>query len=230
VASIDTDAGTPAGSQTLARGLRALQLISEAPAGLTIQEVAEGLGIHRTMASRLLATLVQSRLVARHDGRFRPGAGLAVLGASYDNSLRDLSMPILRRLADRTAATASLLVAEGGEQVAIAVIVPYGVAYHLSFREGSRYPIDRGAAGLALLAGAPPEPGERDLVAQAREQGWVLTHGEVEPNAYALAVPIRRSPPSPPTCINLVSHRADVLEQARPTVIEAAREMAGLLA
>lgn len=220
---------TPAGSQTLARGLTALHLICDSPGGLTIQEVAEQLEIHRTVAARLLATLEQFHLIARHEGRFRPGAGLAALGASFDQNLREVSMPVLRRLADGTQATASLLVAEGEEQVAIAVIVPAGLSYHLSFREGSRYPIDRGAAGLALLASAPPAPEEREVVAEARKQGWVLTHGEVEPNAYGLAVPVKRAPPSPATAINLVSHRPDVLEEARPTVVEAARELAAIL-
>lgn len=219
-----------AGSQTLARGLTALQLISESPTGMTIQEVAERLDVHRTVASRLLATLVQFRLVAREDGRFRPAAGLAALGASFDNGLRDLSMPVLRRLADRTRATAALLVAEGDEQVAVGVVVPVGVAYHLSFHEGSRYPLNRGAAGMALLASAPPKPGERDLVTQAREQGWALTHGEVEPGAYGLAVHVERQPLAPPTCINLISHRSDVLDEGRPLVIEAARELAEILA
>jgi DNA-binding IclR family transcriptional regulator len=228
--SRDRKVQTPAGSQTLARGLTALELISEAPGGLTIQELAERLEIHRTVAARLLATLVQFRLIARHDGRFQPAAGLAVLGASFDNNLRELSMPVLRRLADSTRATASLLVAEAEEQVALAVIVPLGVSYHLSFREGSRYPLDRGAAGLALLAAAPPVAGERELVSEARRQGWVLTHGEIEPNAFGLAVPVDRPAPAPATCINLISHRSDLLEEARSSVIDAARELAEILA
>lgn len=222
-------AQVPAGSQTLARGLRALELISRSPEGLTIQEVAERLDVHRTVASRLLTTLMQFRLVARHDGRYRPGAGLAVLGATFDNNIRELSLPVLRQLADRTKATASLLVAEGDEQVAVAVIVPAGVAYHLSFQEGSRYPIDRGSAGLAMLASGPPQPDERDAVAQARADGWVLTHGEVEPNAWGLAVPVVRRPGSLATAINLVSHRRDVLEQGRDAVINAASELARVL-
>ena len=226
----DTNSSTPAGSQTLARGLTALQLICQSPSGLTIQEVAERLEIHRTVASRLLMTLVQFRLVARSGGRYRPGAALAVLGASFDNSLRALSAPVLRGLADRTQATASLLVAEGDEQVAVAVIVPADVSYHLSFSEGSRHPIDRGAAGLALLASSPPAPGERDLITLARSQGWVMTHGEIEPNAYGLAVPVKRIPPAPATCINLISHRPDILERARPAVIDAARQLAQILA
>lgn len=221
---------TPAGAQTLARGLTALELISESPGGLTIQEVAERLDIHRTVASRLLSTLVQFRLIARYEGRFRAGAGLAVLGASFDHSLREMSMPLLRQLAERTQATAALLVAEGEEQVAIAVIVPVGVTYHLSFREGTRYPLDRGAAGLALLAGQAPKPGEREVITEARAKGWVMTHGEVEPNAYAVAVPVRRDAPATPTCINLISHRPDVLEDGRDAVIEAARDLAKILA
>jgi DNA-binding IclR family transcriptional regulator len=230
VPSNDQKAATPAGAQTLARGLTALQLICDTSGGLTIQEVAEQLDVHRTVAARLLATLGQFHLVARHEGRYRPGAGLPALGASFDNNLREVCIPILRKLADNTLATASLLVAEGEEQVAIAVIVPFGVSYHLSFREGSRYPLDRGSAGLALLSGAPPQPDERAAIAEARERGWVLTHGEVEPNAYGLAVPVKRTSPSPLTAINLVSHRPDVLEEARPKVTKAAGELADLLA
>ena len=223
--------GIPAGSQTLARGLTALSIISESESGLTIQEVAERLDIHRTVASRLLATLVQFKLIARHDGRFRPASGLAVLGASFDNNVRDLGIPVLRQLADMTQATAALLVAEeGDEQVSILVIVPAAVAYHLSFREGSRYPLTRGAAGIVLLSTMPPQPGERDLVTKAREQGWVLTHGEVEADAYALAVPVERRPPGSPTCINLISHRHDVLERALPTLQSAAKDLARVLA
>lgn len=214
----------------MARGLTALQLICDSSTGMTVLEVAEQLGVHRTVAARLLATLGQFHLVTRHDGRYQPGAGLPALGASFDHNLREVSIPVLRKLADATNATASLLVAEGEEQVAIAVIVPFGVAYHLSFREGSRYPLERGSAGLALLSGAPPQPDEREAVAETRERGWVLTHGEVEPNAYGLAVSVERSAPAPLTAINLVSHRPDVLEQARPKVTKAARELADLLA
>ena len=226
----DKKAATPAGAQTLARGLTALELICESSEGLSIQEVAERLDIHRTVAARLLTTLGQFHLVARHDGRYHPGAGLVALGASFDNNLRELSIPVLRRLADKTGATASLLVAEAEEQVAVAVIPPTGIAYHLAFREGSRYPLDRGSGGLALLSEAPPQPGEREVVGEARERGWVMTHGEAEPDVYGLAVPVKREAPAPPTVINLVSHRPDVLEQARSDVTGAARELAGVLA
>jgi DNA-binding IclR family transcriptional regulator len=223
-----TDSGT--GSQTLARGLTALQLVAASPTGLTMQELADQVGVHRTIAYRLLTTLSQFRLVAKgEDGRFRPAAGLAALGASFDRNVRQLSLPTLRALADELGTTVSLLMAEGDQQVAIAVIVPTQVAYQLSFHEGSRYPLNRGAAGIALLASMPPRPGERDLVAQARECGWVSTYGEIEPNTYGLAVAVRRPAPSPPTCINLISHREDVVLRGKDAVIKAAEQLSVLL-
>jgi DNA-binding IclR family transcriptional regulator len=221
--------GAP-GSQTLARGLAALQLVATSRSGLTAQQVADDIGVHRTIAYRLLSTLSQYRLVAKgEDGRYRAAAALAVLGASFDNNVRQLSLPTLRALADELGSTVSLLVAEGDQQVAIAVIVPTNVFYQLNFHEGSRYPLDRGAAGIALLASMPPRPDERDLVPQARQQGWVITHGEVEPNTYGLAVPVRRRPPSPPTCINLISHREDVVMGGKDAVIKAANELSEIL-
>ncbi|QGW33575.1 helix-turn-helix domain-containing protein [Mycobacterium avium subsp. avium] len=223
-----TDSGT--GSQTLARGLTALQMVADAPAGLTVQQLADQVGVHRTIAYRLLTTLAEFRLVAKgEDGRYRPAAGLAVLGASFDRNVRQLCLPTLRALADELGTTVSLLVAEGDQQVAIAVIVPSHVAYQLSFHEGSRYPLDRGAAGIALLACMPPRPGERELVSRARERGWVTTYGEIEPNTYGLAVGVRRPAPSPPTCINLISHREDVVMRGKDAVMRAAEQLSKLL-
>lgn len=218
------------GSQTLARGLSALQLVASSPNGLTVTQVADDIGVHRTIAYRLLTTLAQFRFIAKgEDGRYRSAAALALLGASFDNNVRQLCVPTLRALADELGATVSLLVAEGDQQVAVAVMAPSNAFYQLSFHEGSRYPLERGAAGIALLSSMPPRPGERDLVEQTRQQGWVITHGEIEQNTYGLAVPVRRRAPSPPTCINLISHRDDVVQAGREAVIAAARELSTVL-
>ena len=132
-------------------------------------------------------------------------------------------------LADELGSTVSLLVAEGDQQVAVAVLAPTNVYYQMAFHEGSRYPLDRGAAGIALLASMPPRPNERALVPQTRLRGWVITHGEIEPNTYGLAVPVHRRLPAPPTCINLISHREDVVLSGRPAVMAAAHELSAVL-
>src|SRR3982075_1156254 len=90
--------GAP-GSQTLARGLAALQLVAASRTGLSVQQVADDIGVHRTIAYRLLTTLAQFRFVAKgEDGRYRSAAALAGLGASFDNNVRQLSVPALRGL------------------------------------------------------------------------------------------------------------------------------------
>ncbi|MET0901279.1 MAG: helix-turn-helix domain-containing protein, partial [Mycobacterium sp.] len=53
------------GSQTLARGLAALQAVAGSPGGLTVQQVADKVGVHRTIAYRLLGTLAQYRFIAK---------------------------------------------------------------------------------------------------------------------------------------------------------------------
>jgi DNA-binding IclR family transcriptional regulator len=75
----------------------------------------------------------------------------------------------------------------------------------------------------------PPRPGERDLVVQARGRGWVMTYGEIEPNTYGLAVPVQRPAPSPPTCINLISHREDVVMRGKDAVVSAAQHLSAVL-
>ncbi len=226
----DAAAETARGSQTLARGLAALQAVAAEPEGLTVQQVADRVGVHRTISYRLLNTLTGFRLIAKgDDGRYRSAAALAVLGASFDNNVRQLCLPTLRALADELGTTVSLLVAEGDQQVAVAVIVPTQVGYQLAFHEGSRHPLSLGAAGIALLAAMPARPGERDIVPQTRERGWVVTHGEIEPGTFGLAVPVRRRPPAPPTCINLISHREDVVLRGRDAVLAAARRLSEIL-
>lgn len=212
------------GTQTLARGLRALELVATSRDGASIQDVADALGVHRTVAYRLLATLDDFHLVTRAaDGRFRVGAGLSALGQGALTSLRDVATPFLRDLATELGSTVSLLVTEGDEAVAIAVVEPVNSRYHLAFREGSRHPLDRGSAGIALQTAAPPRPHEREEVRLAREAGHASTHGEVEPGAYGVAVALRPLPGTPAACINVITYREDVAERAAGPVQRTAR-------
>ena len=78
--------GAP-GSQTLARGLAALQLVASAPNGLTAQQVADDIGVHRTIAYRLLTTLAQYRFVAKgEDGRYRSASSTPAATATTSTS------------------------------------------------------------------------------------------------------------------------------------------------
>ncbi|MGA5542469.1 helix-turn-helix domain-containing protein [Mycobacterium sp. NPDC051198] len=68
-----------AGSLTLVRGLATLRLVATSKNGLSIQEVAYHVGVHRTVASRMLNTLTEFGLVSRgKDGRYRSPTNLTV--------------------------------------------------------------------------------------------------------------------------------------------------------
>ena len=76
---------------------------------------------------------------------------------------------MLANLAEELQMTAFLVVADGDEAVTIDSVEPTSLDAHVAYRPGTRHPIDRGAPGLALLAGRPAVPGERAEVAVARE-------------------------------------------------------------
>jgi DNA-binding IclR family transcriptional regulator len=219
-----------AGSQTLDRGIRALEMVAATPGGMTVQEVADRLEVHRTIAHRLLATLADHHLIARGpDNRFRAGGGLAALASGLQNTLQDTALPIMRELAEELESTVALLVREGEEVVGIAVATPVKASYHLAFRAGSRHPLGRGSAGIALLSVLPARPGERPEVTRARTQGFTVSKGEVEPGAHGLAVPIQQGLEVPNACLNLITYRDDIMARAAPVMLEGAARVSALL-
>ena len=166
-------------AQTLDRGLRLLQYVADTPGGLTITEAAGRLGVGRAVVYRLAATLSAHGIVRRDPaGRLRLGAGVLHLARRAQPLVADAALPALRRLAEQVGATAHLTVAEGGEAVALAVVEPSWTRFHVAYRTGSRHPLDRGAAGRAILAG-------RNGTA-----GWVASAGELEEGAHGVAAPV----------------------------------------
>jgi DNA-binding IclR family transcriptional regulator len=176
------DKGTLEGgqySQTLDRGLRALEHLAASRAPLTVAEVARLLGVHRSIAYRLLRTLEAHRLItACAGGRYGLGLGLLSLAKQVDWDLRDAALPVLTRLVDKTGATAVLSVLDGDEAVTLVQAVPREGA-HISLGEGVRHPLDRGSPGIAILAGMPARAGERPAVSQARKRGFARSEGEL---------------------------------------------------
>ncbi len=220
-------ASRTSGSQTLARGLSVLELVVAQPQGLAVQEVADRLGVHRTIAYRILTTLSDFHLTARGpDGRYRAGSGTVTLARGYAAGIREAALPVMRRTAEQLGATVALISAEGDEAVAVAVTEPQSVDYHLSYRIGSRNHLGVGAAGLALASVSPPSPGESEEVAEVRALGYAQTFGQVEPGAYGVAVPVRTADPALRLCINLITYQQEIARESIPVMRAAAEEIA----
>jgi DNA-binding IclR family transcriptional regulator len=216
--------GTPQdGNQTFARGLRALLAIVDSERGMSVHQVGDLLGVHRSIAYRLLQTLVDYDLVARsRDGIYFPGDRLASLARAYLPDLRASATPVMRVLADALQSTVSLFVEQNGEAVSIAMVEPTTATHHISFRPGMRTPMDRGAAAYAIRALAPPAAGELEQVAHARELGYASSHGEIEGGAYGIAAPIPADESSPHSCLLVITYRPDVAERAGEELRKAA--------
>jgi DNA-binding IclR family transcriptional regulator len=167
---------TPETSQTLDRGIRLLGLLADGRS-LSVTELATALGVARPVVYRLLATLEGHSWVRRgDDGRVRLGLGVLQLAQQVQPLLRRAAVPELRRLADSLGATAHLTMADGDEALAVAVVEPSWTDYHVSYRVGSRHPLDRGAAGKAILAARTGRP------------EVVTTDGELQAGAVGVAV------------------------------------------
>lgn len=171
-------------SQTLDRGLRVLEVLAESPDGLSVTELAAALGVSRTVVYRLVVTLEQHALLRRGtDGRARLGMGVLSLARQVQPVLRDAAMPALRRLADGTGATAYLAVVDGGDALTIAVVEPSRSDLHVAHRVGARIPVERSAAGRAVLAA-------RGAAGRPLEPGWVSAVGDVQPGAVGVSAPV----------------------------------------
>lgn len=190
----------PAGSQTLARGLRALEILGEARYPISIADLAEALGVHRSNAYRLLRTLEEHRFALRDDaGLIRLGPRMAALARGVAPGLTTAAAPELTRLAQDTGMTAFLTVLDGGDIITLASAEPVGVAAAVARRPGDRHPWHVGAPGhaieasltaserLTFLGGAAPTDESKLTI----ERGYALSQNEVIDGVTSLAVPLR---------------------------------------
>jgi DNA-binding IclR family transcriptional regulator len=206
-------------SQTLDRGLRVLKLLADADHGLTVTELANKLGVNRTVVYRLLATLEQHCLVRRDmGGRARVGLGVLRLAHRVHPLLREAALPALRSLAEDVGATAHLTLVDGNDALAVAVVEPSWTDYHVAYRTGFRHSLDRGAAGRAILAGR----------ANGNGGGFVLTRGELEAGACGAAAPLL-GVGGVEGSVGVVMLTESVPERVGPRVVQAALEVADAL-
>jgi DNA-binding IclR family transcriptional regulator len=181
---------------------------------LTMTQIAEQVGIHKSTVHRLLGTLEKKRFVERNQstGIYRPGIRLlqvAYLSLEH-NDLRRLAAPFLRILADQSLETVDLAVMDDNEIIYIDVIEsPQRVK--LAAAIGMRLPTYCTASGKAILAhlsedrikrtlaGGMPQHTERTLVTPealfetlrlVREQGVAFSEQEYEEGINAIGAPI----------------------------------------
>jgi len=219
--------------QTLQRGLDALQLIGDQPAGISIAQLAERLEVDRAIAYRIVATLERSGFVARGPGGvLHLGGAVLALAARVEPHLKAYATPPLEALATNTRATAFLSIARGTEAEAVLVCEADAGLIRVGYRVGSRHPLDLGAAGIAILAGRPEKPDDSEAVRRARMDGYSLTRGQLQKGAVGIAAPLRFSRPRQTgleACVGVVALDDLDVSAVAPAVTGCADAIYGLL-
>lgn len=192
------------------RALAALELLAGSPEGRGVSDIARELGVHKSSASRLLATLRSGGLVDvdAASGRVGLGVGFLRLAARVVErlDLAQLSLPFMRELSARFGETAYLSVRRGPVRVAIQEVESANPVRMVA-GIGRPYPLFAGApskillaalpddAIASLLAGAPRPPHGmaklRAEIERVRRDDYAMSREENVPSATAVAVPIR---------------------------------------
>lgn len=182
---------------------------------LSIKEIGALTNMTRNRITRLIGTLMHMGYVMEgfESSIYTPGPKLMVLGNVFEanQNIVLLTRSILRELALKTGESATFYIREGHERVVLAR--EEGTqAIRFSVSVGQRMDLHAGAAGKVLLAYTPEI--ERDIIlkkgplprfstqtitnptrllkelAQIKSEGYAISRGERNPDAFGLAVPV----------------------------------------
>lgn len=158
--------------QSADRVLALLGLFDEQTMRLTPSQAGGLLGVHRSTASRLMATLERHRLleVDRQAGGYVLGLGLVTLAGQVLSRypVRDGGREIVRRLRDETGANVYLGVLDADEVVYIDQVSSPHVRLGTDW-VGARQRLAAGVTGAVLLA-FQPDAVVAELLAEARSE------------------------------------------------------------
>ena len=204
----------PGGVQAVDRALAILELLSDRQAA-GVTEIAQAIGVHKSTAFRLLASLEASDLVEQtaHRGTYRLGFGLVRLATAVSERLEltRLARPVCDTLAAQVGETVTLAVLRGSEVVNLEQVQGPTAITTVNWL-GRTTPAHATSGGKVLLAALAPEELEgfvaeelprftagtvtepaalRRELARVRELGYAVTEEELEPGLNAIAAPVR---------------------------------------
>ena len=200
---------------SVANAMRLIKVFSDAQYEIGISELAQHLGVAKSTAHRLAATLVAEGMLEQNaqDGKYRLGLALFELGSLVRRKM-DVTAEAklyLKALAENTGETLHLAVLDH-QAVLYINIIESQRAIRMGYKIGTRAPLHCTAVGKALLAFQPPEvieeaiarglPGctastiidpqtfRRELAA-VRARGYALEDEESEAGLRSIAAAVR---------------------------------------
>jgi DNA-binding IclR family transcriptional regulator len=197
---------------------------SQGEAGVT--ELARRLGLHKSTASRLLATLQKRGLVEQDDdsGKYRLGLAVVRLGGHAERTLdlRSIALSELESLARNVKETTTLEILEGHATAPGKVLLanqPERDVIRLSkvgFTPYTSHTIVR----VDLLL---------EELARVRKRGFATAFGEFEQSVNAIAVPVYDQRTSVVAALEVRASGNRILPSRVPELVERARDAAAVI-
>ena len=205
------------GSQTLARGLRALEIIGSASEPISVAALSQQLDIHRSMGYRLVKTLEQCGFVERDaDGGLIIGTKLAILARRVAKDLLSAAAPELAAIAEQLEMTAFLVTYDGEFAVTLSSAEPKNLETTLGKKPGSRHAIGQGAPGKVIQSLLNPK--------KFPLQPFEMSENEVIHGIASIAVPLHLSSGQPAAIAVLyLPHKVNKAKVAKALTSAASR-------
>ena len=138
----------------LEKGLDILELLSLAATEMSLSQIAAGVGRSKNEIFRMMIVLEERQFIGRSVGDYYYLTDrLSVLGASRSdhNRLAEVAMPVLLRLAEKTAFTCHLSVLDT-DVVLVVAQAEAAKGYSISVQVGHRSPVAETSAGVCMVA------------------------------------------------------------------------------
>jgi len=172
------------------RALSILAAFEDAPEPMTLAELARRTKMYKSTLLRLMTSLQEfGYLVQFADGRYHLGPTPFRLGAVYQrsNNLHDRVMPLLRQLVAEGTESPSYHVRHDAKRRLCVFRVDSQHSTLDRVEAGVLLPLDRGAAGLVILAFDGEKGESHDEI---REDCIAVSFGERDPDCAGLACPV----------------------------------------
>jgi DNA-binding IclR family transcriptional regulator len=243
---------------TIERALSVLDLMTTTDSDdLGVTEIARELGLSKAVVHRVLVTLVARDYlqVDANSRRYSLGPMTLVLGSAYlaQLDLRNLALPRLQELSERTGETATFSLRNGWTRMYVDQVTP-DREIKMSVAIGKAYPLHAGSSSKSFLAFLPIEEQERYLqeraltaitettitdpeqlrreLAMVRERGYAVSLQERQAGAASIAAPILDGNGRPIAAVSIcgpVERFRGQLETVPPLLLQACSELSRLV-
>lgn len=177
--------------QTLERGMHALECIARKHGQMTVAQLADHLGINRTIAYRITRTLSHLGYIRTNENlQLELSSKIIDLYNCYEMNIPPIAQQVLNELSLQTQSSASLVIAEGLDCVVVKTSAKHSSNLQTNYQLGSRIPLGMAASGIAIAITYSSQPDESDEIKLARSQGYAYSEGKLQAGAIGLFMPI----------------------------------------